>query len=113
MNDTENSIHASDNSIEDEFNDSASNLPKNKLIKSRDNWKQRAGILSSDVRKMQEEIRNLKESRDTWKNKAVHRKEDKDAEISSLEKNVEELKKKLTEANSQIDELKKKPKSLF
>jgi predicted RNase H-like nuclease (RuvC/YqgF family) len=81
-------------------------LPKNKLIKSRDAWKQRADELSQKNRKMQEQIRNLTESRDTWKAKAMNDK-GSEQELESLQKENEDLKKKLLGANSEIKELKK------
>jgi predicted RNase H-like nuclease (RuvC/YqgF family) len=87
--------------------ESITDLPRNKLLKSRDAWKQRADELSQKNRKMQEQIRNLTESRDTWKAKAKHD-NGSEQELESLHKENEELKKKLQVANSEIKELKKK-----
>src|ERR1700688_3896847 len=109
MNDDNNSTNNFNTHSEDIFkeNEAPSDMPKNKLIKSRNAWMQRANDLSKQCRKMQDQIRNLTESRETWKAKAKHRNELND-EIESLKRENIELKNRLEKTNSRIEDYKKK-----
>jgi len=93
-----------------ENENTAPDLPKNKLIKSRNAWRQRAQELAKTCKSLQEQVRNLSESRDTWKAKALERKDFGSKEIESLNKEIRELQAKLLQVNSILENQKKKPK---
>lgn len=102
----------SENQSQNEFDDenTDTDIPKNKLIKSRNAWKQRAQEHAQAYKHLQEQVRNLTESRDTWKAKALERKELSSKEIESLNKENQALQIKLQRADATIENLKKKPK---
>lgn len=106
----QNSNDKSENNLKDEPEELPSDLPKGKIIKSRNAWMKRAKEYAKTTRTMQEQIRNLTESREVWKTKVLQKKDDLGKQVEDLEKENKKLKSKLEEANSLIDGFKKKSK---
>lgn len=75
-----------------------------KLVKSRDGWKNKAGLRKKRLKAARIRIRDLENSRDNWKTRVV----DAESQLGELKKQLEQTQQELATAQAENDEVKKK-----